>query len=56
MKRTEDSLRNLWNNIKHTNIHIIGVTEEEEKEKGSEKCFKEVIVENFPNMENKIVN
>ena len=56
MKRTEDSLRNLWNNIKHTNIHIIGVTEEEEKEKGYEKCFKEVIVENFPNMKKEIVN
>ena len=31
MKRTEDSLRDLWNNIKHTNIRIIGVPEEEEK-------------------------
>ena len=27
MKRNEDSLRNLWDNIKHTNIHIIGVPE-----------------------------
>ena len=33
MKRTEDSLRNLWDNIKHTNIQIIGVPEEEEAEK-----------------------
>ena len=31
MKRTEDSLRDLWDNIKCTNIQIIGVTEEEEK-------------------------
>ena len=31
MKRTEDSLRDLWDNIKHTNIQIIGVPEEEEK-------------------------
>ena len=23
MKRNEDSLRDLWDNIKHTNIHII---------------------------------
>ena len=37
MKRTEDSLRDLWDNIKHTNI--IGVTEEEEKEKRYEKKF-----------------
>ena len=31
MKRIEDSLRDLWDNIKHTNIQIIGVPEEEEK-------------------------
>ena len=33
MKRTEDSLRDLWDNIKHTNIWIIVVSEEEKKEK-----------------------
>ena len=33
MKRTEDSLRDLWDNIKRTNIRIIGVPEEEEKKK-----------------------
>ena len=31
MKRTEDSLRDLWNHIKHTNIRFIGFPEEEEK-------------------------
>ena len=31
MKRTEDSLRDLWDNIKHTNIRIIGIPEEEDK-------------------------
>ena len=31
MKITEDSLRELWDNIKHTNIRIIEVPEEEEK-------------------------
>ena len=31
MKRTEESLRDLWNNIKHTNIRIIGIPEEEDK-------------------------
>ena len=50
MKRNEDSLRDLWDNIKHTNIHIIWVPEGEEREKGSKKIFEEVIVENFPNM------
>ena len=48
MKRIEDSLRDFWNNIKHTNIRIIGVPEEE-KNKGTEKIFEEIIVENFPN-------
>ena len=55
MKRIEDSLRDLWDNIKHTNIRIIGVPEEEEKKKGSEKIFEEIIVENFPNMGKEIV-
>ena len=55
MKRTEDSLRDLWGNIKCTNIRIIGVSEEKQK-KGYEKIFKEIIVENFPNMEKEIVN
>ena len=55
MKRIEDSLRNLWDNIERTNIQIIGVPGEEEKKKGSEKIFEEIIVENFPNMGKEIV-
>ena len=31
MKRAEDSLRDFWDNIKCTNIKIIGVPEEEKK-------------------------
>ena len=56
MKRAEDNLRDLWDHIKCINIRIIGVPEEEEKKKGYEKIFEEIIVENFPNMEKKIVN
>ena len=55
MKRTEDSLRDLWDYIKCTNIWIIGVSEEDKKKKGYEKIFEEIIVENFPNMEKEIV-
>ena len=44
------SLRGHWDNIKHTNIHIIGIPEGEEREKGPEKIFDEIIAENFPNM------
>ena len=45
IKRIEDSLRDFWDNIKCTNIRIIGVPEEEEKKKGTEKIFEGIIVE-----------
>ena len=45
MKRAEDSLRDLWDHIKYTNIQIIWVPEEEEKKKGYEKIFEGIIVE-----------
>ena len=47
-KRIEDSLRDIWDNVKRTNSQII--PEEEEKKKWTEKIFKEIILENFPNM------
>ena len=55
MKRTEDSLGDLWDNIKCTNIQVIGLPEEEEK-RNALKIFEEIIVENFPNMGKEIVN
>ena len=55
MKTTEDSLRDLWDNIELTTIRI-RVPEEEEKKKGHAKIFEEIIVETFPNMEKEIVN
>ena len=56
IKRNEDSLRDLWDNIKCTNIRIIRVPEEQEKKKGTEKIFEEIIVQSFPNMGKVIVN
>ena len=56
MKRIEDSLRDLRDNIKCMNIRIIRVPEEEEKKKGHKKNFEEIIVENFPSMDKEIVN
>ena len=56
MKRNENSLRDVWDNIKCTNIHIIGDPEGEESEKGPEKIFEEIIAENFLNMGKEISN
>ena len=56
MKRTENSLRDLWDNIKCTSTQIIGVPEEKQKNKGYEKIFEEIMVENFPNIGKEIVN
>ena len=49
MKRIENNLREIWDNFKSTNIHIIGEGGEE-RDKGPEKIFEEIITENFPNM------
>ena len=55
IKRNEDNLRDLWNNVKCPNIRIIGVPEEEDKKKDHEKILEEVIVENFPKMGKEII-
>ena len=50
LKRNDISIRELWDNFKCTNIHIIGVPKGEEREKGLKKTSEEKIAENFPNM------
>ena len=50
----KNSLRDLWDNIKCTNIYIIGVPEDE-REKGPEEILEEVIAENFFNMGKEIL-
>ena len=55
-KKNEDSLRDLWDNIKRTNIHIIGVPEGAEREKGPEKIFENIIAEKIRNMGKEILN
>ena len=47
IKRNEDNLRDLWDNVKRPNIQIIGVPEEEDKQKSHKKILEEIIVENF---------
>ena len=56
MKRTEDSLRDLWENIKCISNQIIGIPVEEETRTGYEKIFEVIVVENFPNMEKEMVD
>ena len=50
LKTNEESLREQWDNVKCNNIHMIGVPEGEERGKGTEKIFEELIVKNIPNM------
>ena len=50
-KGNENSLRELWDNIKHTDICILGLPEREDGEKGIESIFEEIISEHFPNLE-----
>ena len=56
IKRNEDNLRDLQDNIKCHNIRIIGVPEEEDKTKDHEKIPEEIIVENLPKMGKKLIN
>ena len=55
IKRNEDNLTDLWDNVKSPNIRIMGVPEEEDKKKGHEKILEEIIVENFPKMGKEII-
>jgi len=55
IKRNEDNLRHLWDNVRHPNIRIIGVPEEEDKKKDHEKILEEIIIENFPEMGKEII-
>ena len=50
IKRNEDNLRDLLDNVKCPNLQIIGVPEEDNKKKGHEKILEEIIVENVPKM------
>jgi len=54
IKRNEDNLRDLWDNVKRPNIRIIEVPEEDKK-KGHEKILEDIIIENFPKMGKEIV-
>ena len=49
-KKNEDSIRNLWDNFKRSNICLIGVPEGEEKEHEIGNLFEKIMKQNFPNL------
>lgn len=51
-KKEKTNVGDLWDNIKHDNLCIVGIPEEE-RENGLENVFKEIIAENFPNLKKK---
>ena len=50
LRKNEERLREMQDNMKRKNICIIGIPEGEEEEQGIENLFKKVMMENFPNL------
>ena len=48
--KSEERLTNLWDNLKCSNIQIIGVLEGEEQQQEIENLFEQIIKENSPNL------
>ena len=51
--KNENSLKDLWDNIKYISIHITGIPEGGERKKGVETAFNEIIAENIPSLKKK---
>lgn len=49
LKKSEDSIKGLWDNIKWINICNLGLPDGEEREKKAEFLFEEIMAENFLN-------
>ena len=49
LRKNEEGIREMQDNMKHNNIRIIGIPEGEE-EQGIENLFEKVMMENFPNL------
>ena len=50
LRKNEEGLREMQDNMKHNNIRIIGIPEGEEEEQGIENLFEKVMMGNFPNL------
>ena len=55
-EKSEKRFRNLRDNLKHSNIWIIGVPEGEEEEQEIEKLSEKIMKESFPNLAKEIEN
>ena len=53
IQKSEESLTNFWDNLKRSNIQIIGVPEEEQQQE-TENIFEQIMKENFPNLAKEI--
>ena len=53
IQKSEETLTNLWDNLKHSNIQITGVPGEEEGQE-IENLFENIMKENFPNLAKEI--
>lgn len=56
IKRNNVSLRDLWDNTKHNNICIIRIPEGEEREKGIENIFEQIMIKNLHNLMKKKIH
>ena len=50
IQKKQGSVSSLWDNFKHSNIHIIGVPEGEDKEQEIGNLSEKIMKENFPNL------
>ena len=51
MKKNESNIRDLWDNTKHDSLHLIGILEEEEREKRTKNILEEIMAEKLPKPE-----
>ena len=57
LRKNEEGLKEMQDNMKQNNIYIIGIPEGEEEEQGIENLLEKVMMENFPNlMREKVTN
>ena len=49
-KKSENNIKDILGYLNHDNIHIMGILKGEEREKGTEKAFEEIMAENLPNL------